>query len=274
MFKPFSYKLDPPDLEVQFRQEGLKRDTHVAIALLLVSIFFHILSFPMDLELLRGSNNLYIAWAIRAFSAAVAAVTAILARRSRHFGIFENMIFIWAILLAMGVMGANALFPADYTTHVAWDLLLALGAYALLPIGLTRQALVAIVFTFGDIILFSQHKDLDHPAALVDMTAAFICANIVGVYISWWLQRWRRKHFTSLRQESAARHRLEMALLEIKTLQGIIPICSKCKKVRTDEGQWRQVEAYVRDHTEADFSHGICPECEKGLYLEMEETFP
>ncbi len=56
---------------------------------------------------------------------------------------------------------------------------------------------------------------------------------------------------------------------EIKTLRGIIPICSSCKNVRDDKGYWQQVEAYIRDRSEADFSHGICPECMEKLYPEF-----
>jgi PAS domain S-box-containing protein len=54
---------------------------------------------------------------------------------------------------------------------------------------------------------------------------------------------------------------LQDALLRIKTLKGLIPICAACKKVRSDNGYWQQVEVYVRDHSQADFTHGYCPEC-------------
>lgn len=60
--------------------------------------------------------------------------------------------------------------------------------------------------------------------------------------------------------------KLQSALSEVKTLRGIIPICAYCKKVRDDQGYWNQVEAYVARHTEADFSHGICPGCAKKHY--------
>ena len=56
---------------------------------------------------------------------------------------------------------------------------------------------------------------------------------------------------------------------EIKTLRGILPICSSCKKIRDDKGYWQQVEVYVRDHTHADFSHGYCPECADKLMQEI-----
>jgi len=59
---------------------------------------------------------------------------------------------------------------------------------------------------------------------------------------------------------------LEKALSEIKTLSGILPICSHCKKIRDDTGYWNQIEAYVRDHSDAEFSHGICQECAEKYY--------
>jgi hypothetical protein len=59
---------------------------------------------------------------------------------------------------------------------------------------------------------------------------------------------------------------LKETLTKAKTLRGLIPICASCKKVRNDEGYWQQVEVYVRDHSEADFSHGICPDCASKLY--------
>jgi len=65
---------------------------------------------------------------------------------------------------------------------------------------------------------------------------------------------------------------LRQALDQIKTLRGIVPICASCKKIRDDQGYWSQVEVYVRDHTEAQFSHGICPECMKKLYPEFTQA--
>jgi len=56
---------------------------------------------------------------------------------------------------------------------------------------------------------------------------------------------------------------LSEALAEVKMLRGIIPICSFCKKIRDDQGCWQRVDVYVEQHSEAAFSHMICPECEK-----------
>ena len=59
---------------------------------------------------------------------------------------------------------------------------------------------------------------------------------------------------------------LQQALADIRTLQGILPICSKCKKIRNEDGDWTQLEAYISDHTNAEFSHGLCAECAKQIY--------
>jgi PAS domain S-box-containing protein len=62
---------------------------------------------------------------------------------------------------------------------------------------------------------------------------------------------------------------LQEALAEVKTLSGLLPICASCKSIRDDQGYWRQIEAYIQDHSEAEFSHSVCPECAKKLYPEV-----
>lgn len=59
---------------------------------------------------------------------------------------------------------------------------------------------------------------------------------------------------------------LRGALAEIKTLRGIVPICSSCKRIRDDQGQWQQVEVYVRARSHAEFTHGLCPSCAERLF--------
>ena len=64
---------------------------------------------------------------------------------------------------------------------------------------------------------------------------------------------------------------LEKALSDIKRLQGLLPICASCKKIRDDQGYWKQIEAYLSEHSDLSFSHGICPDCLKKLYPEIYE---
>lgn len=78
-----------------------------------------------------------------------------------------------------------------------------------------------------------------------------------------------------LHVEQAERERLIVeltdALAKVKTLSGMLPICASCKKVRDDTGYWNQIEVYISEHSDALFSHGICPDCEKKAYEELDK---
>jgi len=78
----------------------------------------------------------------------------------------------------------------------------------------------------------------------------------------------RRREIERVREKLVVN--LQEAIKEIKTLRGIIPICSHCKKIRDDKGYWSQIESYISEHSEAEFSHGICTECAKKYYPDMD----
>jgi hypothetical protein len=67
---------------------------------------------------------------------------------------------------------------------------------------------------------------------------------------------------------------LERALGDIKQLSGMLPICAACKKIRNDSGYWQQIETYIRDHSEVEFSHSICPDCAAKLYPDFIKNCP
>ena len=64
-------------------------------------------------------------------------------------------------------------------------------------------------------------------------------------------------------------NKLRQAIEKIKTLHGLIPICCSCKKIRDDKGYWQQIEMYMHEHADAEFSHGYCPECAKKALEEI-----
>ncbi len=75
------------------------------------------------------------------------------------------------------------------------------------------------------------------------------------------------------REKEALIQELKTALSNVKTLRGLLPMCASCQKIRNDHGYWQQVETYIREHSDADFTHGICPECAKRLYPEYAKIF-
>lgn len=70
-------------------------------------------------------------------------------------------------------------------------------------------------------------------------------------------------------QERVLRHELEEALANIRQLSGLLPICATCKKIRDEKGTWNPLEVYISEHSEADFTHGICPDCAKAFMKSM-----
>jgi len=83
----------------------------------------------------------------------------------------------------------------------------------------------------------------------------------------------RKKAEEDLQQKAQelekANQELQALLNNVKTLSGLLPICATCKSIRDDKGYWNQIESYIRAHSEADFSHGICPDCAKKLYPDI-----
>ncbi len=82
------------------------------------------------------------------------------------------------------------------------------------------------------------------------------------------LRRWREAVEANHRL-AKSNSELEKALSEIRELKGIIPICATCKNIRDDEGAWHKLETYVSEHSHAEFSHGICPDCLAKAYPEF-----
>jgi hypothetical protein len=86
-------------------------------------------------------------------------------------------------------------------------------------------------------------------------------------------QSWRQEAEARV-GEREAEQRATRAAQDLRALRGIIPICASCKHVRTDVGEWQQIERYVQEHSEAQFSHGVCPDCAEKLYGDFVTEYP
>ena len=115
-------------------------------------------------------------------------------------------------------------------------------------------ALLLLIFNIGP---------YHYPSAL---GIRFIITYTLVAIFSYGIEASRSQYYNQLLAEKAA---LEVALQQVKTLQGLLPICASCKKIRDDGGYWHQVESYISRHTEVEFSHSICPECRVTLYPQL-----
>ena len=115
-------------------------------------------------------------------------------------------------------------------------------------------------FTFGVINVNHAREDLTERLEYIITSSVFVC---IALIIPLWIIS---RDFARLEKTT---ERLQGALDNIKTLEGLLPICAACKNIRDDDGYWQQVEVYIRQHSEAEFSHSICPKCAQQLYPDL-----
>ena len=89
----------------------------------------------------------------------------------------------------------------------------------------------------------------------------------IGIKIGHFIERKRNED-----KREKLIHELQSALVKVKTLGGLLPICASCKKIRDDKGYWKQLEEYITDHSEAQFTHGICTECARKLHPDWDDA--
>ena len=245
----------PPEVEAEFRRDTLSRDAKAMAGLMALAIAFLAVSFPSNnYDELHGGALLGRLALVRGVNVAFGAAAIVLVRRAAKASAFDAIVTAWAGLIVAGAVIENAWHAPGDPSYVAWDVFLTMTIYAALPLPLTRQVILALLLSIGDIAVTWRYNTAVSVPALVDIALAYACANAVGFFVSWHVHQWRRREFV-------ARTEATRALAEVRTLRGIIPICAYCKNIRTDAGSWERVEAYVRDHTDASFSHGVCPDC-------------
>lgn len=133
--------------------------------------------------------------------------------------------------------------------------------------------LLAIEYHFPELVLeYSNRRDKFLDNYITFCISVFIAASIVNYIMNGYQAEHRKaqESYAKLKEQSnslkAANEKLEIALLEVKHLSGLLPICASCKKIRDDKGYWNQIESYLRKHSDARFSHGLCPECIDRMY--------
>jgi len=129
----------------------------------------------------------------------------------------------------------------------------------------TRQ--VPIIFVTA-ISTEQQHVFKGYEAGAVDYLFKPIVPEFLRTKVRVFCELFQQKNIIrkQLREIEEKNELLQKRLDEIKQLRGILPICAKCKKIRNDKGFWEKIEVYICEHSDAEFSHGLCPECAKNLY--------
>lgn len=168
-----------------------------------------------------------------------------------YFGGTERSAVVWT--MTFPIISLNLLGPRRGTVFSVIHLAILL---SLFTFGKTIDMPVSYGFFWSTRILFAY-------SAVFLMT---LIAEKLRATIQKKLLRTGEQLEQTVREREKLIAELTDTLNEVKTLRGIIPICAHCKKIRSDKGYWEQVEQYVQDRSEAQFSHALCPDCAKDLY--------
>jgi len=260
----------------------VKSDRRLVQALLLTISFPAAFFAAIDLLGIRpGETSFASRVFIRALSLAVPLGGLWLVRRSHTREALSRSTFLTA-LFTVPVLVTVVLQQPRGSTIALTAYLMVLGVmYGALPNSLLRQ--VAPPLLLSAFLSWARVWWLDGPSdgGMAADLVVLVFLNIIGVVAvrrrlalqdrvsdSWRMEAEARE------RERAAIHHAQLAAQELKALRGIIPICANCKQVRTDAGEWQQIERYVHEHTDANFSHGVCPSCAQRLYGEFLTTAP
>lgn len=228
------------------------------VLLLIPSVWY----FRTDLALYGPDDRLF--WtrlAVRGIlvMTAVAGLVAMRRDQSREQYARTTAGLAWAI--AVSILALNAMRPDGSGMPLRAPLFVLAMLYAVMPNDFRRQVLPALALTAGLIALrltrLAGGADVDVPGDIVILLAL----NALGIMITRQRISLEGQLDSAWAAENEARGKAEAAINELRILRGIIPICSYCKRIRSDDGDWQHVERYVTENSEAEFSHGICPVC-------------
>lgn len=233
------------------------------VRLILWAMFFPTLGMvTSDLLIMRGDpEGLRAMLWLRAGFAVGLGYTIWAFSRIRTRSQFQHQVSFTAVTSAFCILAQQMLRPADSVVLARFELLIVVGFYAALPNVLKWQTVAALILSIGSTLLYALRPSMIPMVDVLTIAEAFLIANAIGWYVSRRRSRLEASEEEALHREQSSRLELEQTVRELRVLRGIIPICSHCRKIRSEVGDWQQLESYVREHTDAEFSHGLCPEC-------------
>ncbi len=257
--------------EHQYRQEYLASDKKKIYTVLILIAVFCLAFIFSDLRVQEAQKWLNQLLLGRIAAASLVPVCWLICHRSRNENLIDFTVLVTVILFNLFISIVNCTRPVDYYTYLFVDLLVIFVSFLYVPNRFLYQVLPVTLFMVTEIIVFFNFRTMPDAVSLFAMGVSFLVAVVIGLLAAHSRHISNRKMFLSWRAEKDLREKYEEALGKIKTLSGLLPICASCKKIRDDKGYWNHIEQYIREHSEAEFTHGLCPDCIKKLYPQLSE---
>ncbi len=203
---------------------------------------------------------------VRGISILVPVAALLVVRTAQSRKAYSRAVLAVAISVPVLHLSTNLLRPQGSMLPLRSPLMFLVIMYGALPNSYCRQIVPALVYTAGLIaeraLWFTSNARGD---LSMDVTV-LLFVNAVGVFMVYRRVTLEREIGIRFRAEQRSVLAARQAIADLRALRGIIPICSHCGQVRSEVGDWQQLEQYLAEHTEADFSHGVCPDCIREHY--------
>lgn len=263
LFLNYSEKFRDYSLEREFRNTtypGEKKQAKILLlfsALLLVAM---VINNVISSDIYTGNIILpELILTIEALGVAILLLVIFLMEKTEDYAIFDITFFILMTFFSVLVLYDNILRPADFMG--SFSLCIYIIYYAFIPIPTRLQLPPSLLLTAGLSIIMVLFKEPNYPSQVSIFILSSIFLNVSCHVMAVKLGRSKRISFIATLREKRSIKELKKTREEIKILSGILPICSSCLKIKDDKGVWQRTDAYIMEHTEAKFSHSICPEC-------------
>lgn len=224
---------------------------------------------PTDYSMHGLGATFYWLLLLRFWQITLGVIVSLFVRKSDNPEQYKYLVCFFWLSTLIAIFLVDTTRPAHYSVHFFVDIMALLLSYIMMPNQLSYQLGPALLFTTLSLGYFFYFKYVQDTNERQLVFTSYIMVNVIGGILSWRLNFERRKRYLASMDLQQTNNELEKALTEIKTLRGIVPICAKCKKIRDDKGYWNQLEAYMETHLDAEFSHGLCPDCMRELYPEV-----
>jgi len=255
-------ELTDAGLENEFRRRELANELSRAKMLLVLTSIIVMLLGINDYFLFRFNQPFWTLMVVRVVIGTLSMGTLYSILRKATPQKMEKIMLVWGLLYILLVLYVDSTRPEQFLNGSILDVIVLLTVYLGTSTRLKLQTLPAVVYTAGNFIMLASKPNLTN-LVISSTVSIILSANFSGFALAWLLNRGARQQFLSLKSEEALREQLEIALTEIRSLEGLLPICSYCRNIRDGDGTWKGVEQYVSERSGAKFSSGVCPSCEK-----------
>ncbi len=250
-----------------FRLDNDRRVTRAMFLTLMASVAFLVV---MDVIAVPGGWGARLPLlGVRALMMAVLVYGLVRVIRAKTLRAFEQGLLVATGSAVLIELALRLLRPPENISPVWLEIVLVIGCYAIVPNRPAYQAIVAMTLSVGTSLILVFYNVGVTTADRVGIILTLAIANVVGIVASRERVSRQSREEGAWRRERDARVELQRAQSEIRVLRGLLPVCSHCRKIRTEAGAWQPMERFVAEHSEAQFSHGFCPDCLAEHYPEV-----